>query len=216
MRRLQFSGVETFGPDLKPTATLELVERLENRKAQRGKSLEYIPPSLRNGKKCVTIVEDDLNEIASFGSDTPYMKSIENFIQATWKKHNMPQILLHDEGYFVFRFDTEEECEHILHKGPYTFQNKPFALQNWELNFEFNPNCITTIPLWVTLHGLPVGYWSKDTLSKVTSAIGKPLHTDNFIAGMTRISYARILVEVDVAQPLLDNIDISTSYGEFQ
>ncbi|KAK4708762.1 hypothetical protein R3W88_029687 [Solanum pinnatisectum] len=191
--QLEAYGVETSGPDLKPITTLEQVERLENRKAQWGKSLKYIPLSLRNGKKCVTIVEDDLNEIASY-----------------WKS------VLIGLGYFVFRFDTEEECEHILHEGPYTFKNKPFVLQKWELNFEFNPDCITRIPLWVTLPGLPVGYWSKNALSKVTSMIGKPLHTDNFTADMTRISYAKILVEVDVAQPLLDNIDISTPYGEFQ
>ncbi|KAK4713555.1 hypothetical protein R3W88_019462 [Solanum pinnatisectum] len=33
---------------------------------------------------------------------------------------------------------------------------------------------------------------------------------------MTKISYERVLVEVDVAQPLPDNIDISTPYCEFQ
>ncbi|XP_055828951.1 uncharacterized protein LOC129896968 [Solanum dulcamara] len=72
------------------------------------------------------------------------------------------------------------------------------------------------ILLWVTLPRLPVGYWSRDALIKVTSAIGKPLHSDSFTANMSRISYERVLMEVDVAQPLLDNNDISTPYDEFQ
>ncbi|KAH0773588.1 hypothetical protein KY290_010725 [Solanum tuberosum] len=46
--------------------------------------------------------------------------------------------------------------------------------------------------------GLPVGYWSSDVLSKVTSATGKPLYTDSFTATMAIISYTRVLVETNV------------------
>ncbi|KAK6789453.1 hypothetical protein RDI58_013253 [Solanum bulbocastanum] len=104
----------------------------------------------------------------------------------------------------------------ILQAGPYYFHNKPLMLQQWELNFEFNHDCITTILLWVTFPGLPVGCWSSEALSKVSSAIEKPLHTDVCTTSMTRISYACVLVETDVAQSLVDMIDISTPYGEFQ
>ncbi|KAG5629135.1 hypothetical protein H5410_000852 [Solanum commersonii] len=80
---------------------------------------------------------------------------------------NTPQIMLHDEGYFVFRFDSMADCEAILQDGPYYFNNKTLILQRWELNFEFNPDCITTIPLWVTFPGLLIGYWSSEARSKV-------------------------------------------------
>lgn len=83
------------------------------------------------------------------------------------------------------------------------FPNKPFVLQNWDIDFEFNPDCIT-----ITFPGLLVGYWSSEVLSKVASAIGKPLYTDSFTASMARISYARVLVETDVSQPLLDSIEM--------
>lgn len=74
----------------------------------------------------------------------------------------------------------------------------------------FDSDCITTIPLWVVLLGLPVGYWSSEALRKVVSAIGRPLYTDKFTANMDIISYARILVEADVAQPLPDSIELVT------
>lgn len=64
--------------------------------------------------------------------------------------------------------------------------------------------------------GLPVGYWSGEALSKMATAIGKPLYTDNFTASIERISYARILVETDVSQPLIDSIEIVTPSGTFQ
>ncbi|KAH0655235.1 hypothetical protein KY285_030117 [Solanum tuberosum] len=53
------------------------------------------------------------------------------------------------------------DCERVVQAGPYTFFNKPFVLQNWSIDFEFNPDCITTIPLWIMLPRLPVGYWTR-------------------------------------------------------
>lgn len=61
-----------------------------------------------------------------------------------------------------------------------------------------------------------MGYWYRDTLRKLASAIERPLYIDSFIAFMIRISYSCILVEVDVSQPLVEAIDISTPYGDFQ
>lgn len=61
-----------------------------------------------------------------------------------------------------------------------------------------------------------MGYWSGEALSKMATAIGKPLYTDNFTASIERISYARILVETDVSQPLIDSIEIVTPSGTFQ
>lgn len=65
---------------------------------------------------------------------------------------------------------------------------------------------------------LPVGYWSIEGFSKVASAIGKPIRTDNYTANVDKISYARILIEVDVSQPLPDHIHIKTvvEFGDNQ
>ncbi|WMV07309.1 hypothetical protein MTR67_000694 [Solanum verrucosum] len=221
MQKLQFSdvGTSTHSTPVEPKNPQDM-----NRAGKVGKTLSYVPLNIKDGRKCVEIMRDDLKEQEEYWKtahigfvigDTPYLKSMEGFVQNIWKTVNTPQIMLHDEGYFVFRFDSMADCEAILQDGPYYFNNKTLILQRWELNFEFNPDCITTIPLWVTFPGLPVGYWSSETLSKVASAIGKPLHTDVCTTSMTRISYACVLVEIDVAQPLVDVIDISTPYSEF-
>ncbi|XP_060183304.1 uncharacterized protein LOC132613295 [Lycium barbarum] len=125
--------------------------------------------------------------------DTPYMKSLEAYVTNTWKGVKKPQILAHDEGYYIFIFDSVEDCEKVLNAGPYTFDNKPFVIQKWTIDFQFELDCLTTIPLWVVFPGLPVGYWSIESLSKVASAIGRPRYTDTFTAKMEKIAYARIL-----------------------
>lgn len=58
-----------------------------------------------------------------------------------------PQVLSYDDGYFIFSFDSIEECDRVLMGGPYTFYNKPFIVQTWYIDFEFDLNYITTIPL---------------------------------------------------------------------
>ncbi|WMV58366.1 hypothetical protein MTR67_051751 [Solanum verrucosum] len=81
------------------------------------------------------------------------MKIMENFVVHNYKYVKNPQILLHDEGYFLFRFDTVEERDKVMQDSPYTYFNKPFVLQNWDIDFEFNPDCITTIPCGLLFQG---------------------------------------------------------------
>ncbi|KAH0685969.1 hypothetical protein KY285_016519 [Solanum tuberosum] len=103
-----------------------------------------------------------------------------------------------------------------MQAGPYTYNNKTFVLQNWEASFMFDTECIITIPLWVNFPGLPVGYWSAEALSKVANVVGKPLYTNRYMAEMNRISYARVLVEVDISQPLMEIVTLDTPHGSFQ
>lgn len=63
--------------------------------------------------------------------------------------------------------------------------------------------------------GLPVGYRSSESLRKIASEIGWPLHTDSFTSSMEIISYARIFIEVDVSKLLVEVIDLSAPYEEF-
>lgn len=88
-------------------------------------------------------------------------------------------------------------------------------VQRWEIAFEFDPHCITFIPLWITLPGLQVGYWSCEALSKIANGIGRPMHIDQFTACMERISYARVCVEVDVSQLLIESIRMATLVDTF-
>ncbi|XP_019256466.1 PREDICTED: uncharacterized protein LOC109234878 [Nicotiana attenuata] len=108
-------------------------------------------------------------------------------------REDKPQVLYHQEGYYVFRFGKREDKEAIMQAEPYTYHNKPLILQNWERDFHFDPKCITTIPLWIQLPNLSVGYWTADALSKVASAVGMPMYTDRYTAELGKISFARIL-----------------------
>ncbi|XP_019235531.1 PREDICTED: uncharacterized protein LOC109215869 [Nicotiana attenuata] len=190
-----------------------------------GKPLTYVTPSIRDDKVIVKIVEDDIKRqkevwnsalIGYVLGDTPYVRSMENYVNTVWNFVDKPKILYHEEGYYIFKFQTVEDRDLVLQSGPYTYHNKPMILRNWEIDFYFDPECLSTVPLWVKFPGLPVGYWSPEALGKLASGIGKPLYTDETTVDMERISYARVLIEVDVAQPLPECIELDTPFGTFQ
>ncbi|XP_009777941.1 uncharacterized protein [Nicotiana sylvestris] len=58
------------------------------------------------------------------------------------------------------------------------------------------------VPIWVNLPGLPIQCWAEENLGRIASLLGKPICTDRLTAECERISYARVLVEMDITQPL--------------
>lgn len=81
------------------------------------------------------------------------------------------------------------------------------------MDFELDKEVLSLIPLWVKFPRLHVGYWSIQELSNVDGAMGQPLHTGNFTANVEKISFANILIEVDVSEPFPDMIVIETPSG---
>ncbi|CAK8544239.1 unnamed protein product [Lathyrus sativus] len=72
---------------------------------------------------------------------------------------------------------------------------------------------LRTLPIWIKLPNLPLHLWGEKSLSKIGSAIGNPVTTDECTAHKFRISYARLLVEVDVTQALAKEIIINDRNG---
>lgn len=145
--------------------------------------------------------------------DNPNEKAMENFVLHVWNFVTKPQILMHRDGYCVFRFKSVEDMNQVLQLGPYSFRNKPMILKPWDVDFSMQNGILSTIPIWVRFPGLPLGYWSPEILSKLASTIGRPLFTDKVTAQFEKISFARVLVEVDAAFPLPEEIEIETPFG---
>ncbi|KAK4709993.1 hypothetical protein R3W88_004506 [Solanum pinnatisectum] len=152
---------------------------------QIGKALTYILSSLKNGIPTVKIEEEDIREhaktwdpalIGYLLGDSPTEQLMKKIAKRVWGFVKTPKRLIHDEGYFIFKFYTNKDKEEVLKYGPYYFNNRPEKL--------------SLIPIWVMFPGSPVGYWPAETLTKVASAVGRPLHTDNVTANADKISYA--------------------------
>ncbi|KAG5599650.1 hypothetical protein H5410_031020 [Solanum commersonii] len=85
-------------------------------------------------------------------------------------------------------FANEKERDRVLCSGPHCLLRRPIIMKPWDQDFNFKEEILTTIPLWINL--------------------GKPLYADECTTQTSRISFARILVEMDITRILPNVIKI--------
>lgn len=108
----------------------------------------------------------------------------------------------HDEGYILPIFKLYKDKDAVMMKGLYTTRNMYMLLREWRSNFNMKKDMLRTLPLWIKLPQVPIYLSGVKSLSKIGSAIENPLVTDECMTNKLRVSYARILVEVDIIQEL--------------
>ncbi|KAG5590670.1 hypothetical protein H5410_041184 [Solanum commersonii] len=101
-----------------------------------------------------------------------------------------------------------------MYTDPYSINNKPIILKQWSPDFDFGSEFLSEIPLWVTFPKLPLNCWGMGSLSRIASAIGVPLFADECTTKQTRISYARMLIEVNVTKEIPQQIAVMDPSGE--
>lgn len=99
-----------------------------------------------------------------------------------------------------------EDMKEVIYSGPYTINNKPIILIPWSLNLDFSKEFPTKIPLWVKFTNMLKSFWGKDSLSRITSLVGVLVYVDECTAKQKRISYAWMLIEVNIIRTLPDEI----------
>lgn len=74
----------------------------------------------------------------------------------------------------------------------------PLVIKKWSSNFDFHDEVLRVILVWFRLPRLPLHYWGEESLSRITSVLGVPLLADECTTSQLRLSYARVLVEIDI------------------
>ncbi|KAJ7009374.1 hypothetical protein NC653_000138 [Populus alba x Populus x berolinensis] len=143
------------------------------------------------------------------GYKMPY-HAVNKIASRVWKQCGLELVTATANGFMIFRFNTEENMHSVLEKGPWMFGGKNIILQQWHPRFRFDKNKISTLPVWIRLHGLPFPLWSKQGLSLAASMIGRPLSCDEQTYNCTRLEYARVCVEIDAALPYVQNFEIDS------
>ncbi|XP_070026292.1 uncharacterized protein [Nicotiana sylvestris] len=83
----------------------------------------------------------------------------------------------------------------------------------WSADFDFNKEILQTIHVWVRYPNLPLNCWGAKSLSKISSGLEIPLYADACTTRLDRISYARVLIEMDVNKELLRAIKVTYPNG---
>ncbi|GJZ92101.1 cytokinin dehydrogenase 3-like protein [Tanacetum coccineum] len=102
----------------------------------------------------------------------------------------------------------------MLENGPWFIRNNPLILKKWHPDKNLLKEDVSTVPIWVKLHGVPVTAFSEDGLSAIATKLGTLLMLDSYTSDMCmqswgRSSYARVMIELRAKVELKDNIVVA-------
>ena len=123
---------------------------------------------------------------------------VKSFVERLWGKHEIPAISTTDNGWYIFRFRDMAARDWVLDNGPWYFSGRPIILRFWKPGMEMLNAQITSLPIWVKFFNIPLEYWTVTSLGYIASVVGIPMHLDTLTENHSRLSFARICIEVDV------------------
>lgn len=173
--------------------------------------LKFIPPVFIDGIPTAKLdkievermSESWLNAVVVYVvGQNPTLNAISQYVKTQWQSQEEPQVFKHDEGFFIVRMKTREERDFILFSGPHLFYGKAMIVKQWSANFNFHEEVLKVIPIWVKMPNLPLNCWGENYLSRIGSVLGVPLYADECTSQGLRISYARLLIEMDITQEI--------------
>ena len=72
---------------------------------------------------------------------------------------------------------------------------------------------LRVLPVWFRLPRLPLHCWGEESLSRITSVLGVLLFANECTTSQLRLSYERVLVEIDNTKEIPKSIKIQDNEG---
>ncbi|KAJ6868561.1 hypothetical protein NC651_033593 [Populus alba x Populus x berolinensis] len=94
-------------------------------------------------------------------------------------------LIIHDSGWLIYQFKREEDKLVVLHNGPYLVYGKPLILKQMTTYFYFSNEEMMRAPIWC----------------------------DHMTSNLSHLSYARVLVELDLHEDTQHSIEVSLPSG---
>ena len=67
--------------------------------------------------------------------------------------------------------------------------------------------------MWIRLPSLPLHCWGEETPSRIVSVVGVSVLADECTMNQRKVSFARVLVEVDITQEFVKEISVRDNTG---
>ncbi|GJT93272.1 retrotransposon protein, putative, ty1-copia subclass [Tanacetum coccineum] len=140
---------------------------------------------------------------------------VANYVRNTWGKYGLVHSRFNSSTrLFSFQFSSMDRLDAMLENGPWFIRNNPLILKKWHLDENLLKEDVSTVIVWVKLHGVPVTTFSEDGLSAIATKLGTPLMLDSYTSDMCmqswgRSRYARVMVEFRADVELKDNIVVA-------
>lgn len=174
-------------------------------------SFDYIP--LKAGSTVVSPPKEVLlkgNEklkhsvVGVFSKGCLPFRKVEEFAAKNWLRFGLQHISQKDAKTFIFRFKDDGGMNSVLSYGTWYLEKRPLIVHAWGST----PGSISHMPLWVRFDNVPDAYWTREGLSCLSSAIGKPLTADELTCKLEILPFAKLCVDYKIGDYLPSKLDV--------
>ncbi|KAK2388533.1 hypothetical protein QL285_062210 [Trifolium repens] len=144
------------------------------------------------------------------GSSPLSIDGLKSKLSVMWKSIGRWGLTSLGKGFYEFSFSSLEDMRSVRAVGAWNLTPGLLKLFAWTTDFNPGVQQQTSAQVWIRIFGLSQEYWRQNILFAVASSIGIPICTDSFtnkpMLERTFGHYARVLVDVDLAQELVYKI----------
>lgn len=174
-------------------------------------------PELQQGNNAILEIDEDLVDngkwtnclVGYFLDGRMNFNLLRSTAHKVWDSMGLVSVIPDVSGFTFFEFRDEEAKLSVLEKGPWFFSKRCLVLKNWQRMMSPTKVHPSKIPVWIRIHGLPLELWNQECFSRIASVIGRPIHVDRATAEKSKITHARICVEIDAHNDLPHEIAIT-------
>ena len=152
---------------------------------------------------------------ARFHGDCPAMGRIIGVVNALWARTG-PRIFVHNvgEGEFLLRVTNSKTREFLLSRTCWNVAGFPMFVAPWSPDFTPDEAPITQAIVPVELRNVPYLLFNKESLSRLATAVGKPISLYPETERKENFKVAKLYVRVDLTKPLPRKIISGFSNGK--
>ncbi|CAL9224751.1 unnamed protein product [Arabidopsis halleri] len=147
--------------------------------------------------------------VGHFMGDAPHVGTIHATVNRIWtvtEKASKIDVQFLTKSSVLFRIDSKRIREHVLERRYWHIGNVPLVVSEWNPESAQSPPDLSAMPLWVDLKGVPADLFSLPGLSFLSSTAGNYVKLHPNTERCIRLDVARILVEVNLQKPLVEQI----------
>lgn len=138
-----------------------------------------------------------------FGGNAVNYTGLKQTMTKLWCVEGSLKVIEMENKMYQFVFSSDEERQRVLDKRPWTFDNQVLVLLPWKDEIGLEEKAFLSTQMWVQAWNIPAQWLSSATVWKLGQVFDHCLNVEIPESGSKEGRYAKLLVEVDLTQPLL-------------
>ncbi|KAL2228338.1 UNVERIFIED_CONTAM: hypothetical protein Sindi_1813500 [Sesamum indicum] len=107
----------------------------------------------------------------------------------------------------LISLSCESDYSRLWLRRIWFLQGFPMRIFKWTPTFTPTQES-SVVPIWVCFPELPAHLFRKEALFSVASMVGSPLQIDALTLNKSKLSQARVCVEIDLLKPIIEEFDL--------